>query len=127
MKNRCGEKYESNPSNTTRVKFFINKDLKHLITTAYPYIHWPHTWHKMIRTIELCKREIKIWQVRWDTPYSNTLKLNTDCNALNNPGKIWGWGILRDPTCSLVYAFSNHFGDGTNNQSETLVAMHDIE
>ena len=60
----------------------------------------------MIRTIELCKQEIKLWQVRWDTPYANTLKLNTDGSDFSNPGKIGGGSILSHQTGSFVYALS---------------------
>ncbi|XP_015072459.1 uncharacterized protein LOC107016533 [Solanum pennellii] len=81
----------------------------------------------MIRTIELCKKEIELWQVRWNTPYANTLKLNTDGRAFSNPGKIGGGSILSDLTGSLVYAFSIPCRNCTNNQAETLAAMHGIE
>nr|XP_004237275.1 uncharacterized protein LOC101245246 [Solanum lycopersicum] len=78
----------------------------------------------MIRTIELCKQEIKLWQVRWDTPYANTLKLNTDGSDFSNPGKIGGGSILSHQTGSFVYALSIPCRNGTNNQAETLSSMH---
>ncbi|XP_015167662.1 14.7 kDa ribonuclease H-like protein [Solanum tuberosum] len=81
----------------------------------------------MIKIIELCKQETRIWQVSWEKPPPNTLKLNTDRSALNNPGKIGGGGILRDHTGSMVYAFTIPLGYGTNNQAETLAAIHGIE
>ena len=97
--------------------FLINKDLNHLIITAYPYTHWPHTWHAIIKIIEHCKQEIRICQVKWGTPHVNTLKLNTDSSTLNNPPKIRGGGILRVHSGRLMYVFSIPLGEGTNNQS----------
>ncbi|WMV46072.1 hypothetical protein MTR67_039457 [Solanum verrucosum] len=126
-KNRCAAKYWSKQSSITRVKFLITKDIYLLINTAYSYIQWPTTWHEMIKIIELCKQDIRIWQISWEKPPQNILKLNTDGSALNNPGKIGGGGILRDHKGELVYAFSIPFGNGSNNQAETLAPSHGIE
>ncbi|KAH0695796.1 hypothetical protein KY289_013278 [Solanum tuberosum] len=126
-KNRCAAKYGGKQSSITRVKFLITKDIYHLITTAYSYIQWTATWHEMIKIIELCKQDIRIWQISWRKPPQNILKLNTDGSALNNPGKIGGGGILRDHTGELVYAFTIPLGSGSNNQAETLAASHRIE
>ncbi|WMV30190.1 hypothetical protein MTR67_023575 [Solanum verrucosum] len=92
-----------------------------------PVEEQPATWHEMIKIIELCKQDIRIWQISWEKPPQNILKLNTDGSAHNNPGKIGGEGILRDHRGELVYAFSIPFGNGSNNQAEPLAISHGIE
>lgn len=53
-------------------------------------------------------------------------KLNTYGSALHNPGNIGGGGILKDSLGNMIYAFIIPLGVGTNNQVETMVAIHGL-
>uniref|UniRef100_A0A0V0GLZ2 Putative ovule protein n=1 Tax=Solanum chacoense TaxID=4108 RepID=A0A0V0GLZ2_SOLCH len=104
-KNRCASKYGGKQSSTTRVKFFISKELHMLIITTYPSIKWPNNWNEFISLVENCQHDIKV-----------------SGSALENPGRIGAGGLLRDHKGKLIYAFATPLGVGSNNQAEVMAA-----
>lgn len=56
-----------------------------------------------------------IW-IKWHPPDRGMYKLNIDGSSVN--GKCSGGGILRDHTGSMIAAFSNFYGDGSNMTAE---------
>ncbi|KAH0657989.1 hypothetical protein KY289_026737 [Solanum tuberosum] len=126
-KNRCSVKYGQKKSNVARVKYMIFKDTFQLLMVTYPYCSWPNNWEDMINEVEKCSQDIRIITISWQSPSSPFLKLNTDGNALHNPGKIGGGGILRDSNGNMIYAFAIPLGIGTNNQAETQAATHGLD
>ncbi|KAG5605832.1 hypothetical protein H5410_027324 [Solanum commersonii] len=66
--------------------------------------------------------ESKSRQVSWEKPPPNTLKINTDGSALNNPGKIGG-GELRE-TAVAWCMLSLSLLDMAPIISETLATIH---
>ncbi|WMV25561.1 hypothetical protein MTR67_018946 [Solanum verrucosum] len=80
---------------------------------------WPNNWGQMINEVEKCSQDIRIMEIRWQSPPSPILKLSTDGSALHNPGKIGRGGILRVFKGNTIHAFTVPLGIGTNNQAET--------
>ncbi|KAG5586741.1 hypothetical protein H5410_047175 [Solanum commersonii] len=103
--NRFASKYGGKQSSTTRVKFFISKELHMLIITTYPFIKLPNNWNEFISLVENYQHDIKVTQVNWWKLPQSIVKLNTDGRALENPGRIGAGGILRDHKGKLIYAY----------------------
>ncbi|WMV22613.1 hypothetical protein MTR67_015998 [Solanum verrucosum] len=76
--------------------------------------------------VDGCQHEIKIISLSWDRPHNSIYKLNTDGNALSNPGKIGGGGILRNDQGKMIHAFSIPLGTGTNNQADVQATFKGI-
>ncbi|XP_055800356.1 uncharacterized protein LOC129869757 [Solanum dulcamara] len=87
---------------------------------------WPKSWKELVLLVEKCTNEVNVSTVYWRKPSAHMVKLNTDGSALHNPGKIGGGGLLRNNQGDLLFAFSTPFGEGTNSQSEILVAIFGI-
>ncbi|KAH0694811.1 hypothetical protein KY285_021908 [Solanum tuberosum] len=77
----------------------------------------------MIRLAERCYHYTKVIMVAWKRPRDQWVKLNTDCSALFNPGRIGAGGIIRDHNGEMVLAFATPLGEGTNNQAEIGAAI----
>ena len=56
--------------------------------------------------------------IRWHTPPSPFLKLNTNGSALGNPGLADAGGVLRDHWGQWISGYSLHVGLATNNLAE---------
>ncbi|KAG5611017.1 hypothetical protein H5410_022298 [Solanum commersonii] len=82
-------------SSDARVKCLAFKDMFYLLHFVYPYISWPSSWIDLIKLIEGCKHELRVWKVNWERPPPNTFQLNTNGSALSNPGKIGGGRYLK--------------------------------
>ncbi|KAH0761138.1 hypothetical protein KY290_017211 [Solanum tuberosum] len=98
----------------------------YLLHSVYPYISCPSSWIDLIKLIEGCRHELRVWKLNWERPPPNTFQLNTDGSALSNPGKIGGGGILRDSQGDMIYAHTNSLGTGTNNLAEVQAAAHGL-
>jgi len=77
-----------------RVKFLILKDVRNLLITKFPYLHWPYHWRDLMTMVDGCKQKVKIITIKWEKPDINSYKLNTDGSAMTNPGKIYGEEFL---------------------------------
>ena len=62
--------------------------------------------------------------IRWERPFCNWFKLNTDGSALGNPGTAGGGGILRSDSGLWIQAFSRSIGKTTSFLAE-LWALRD--
>ncbi|KAG5629990.1 hypothetical protein H5410_001707, partial [Solanum commersonii] len=107
-------------SSVARVKCLTFKVMFYLLHSVYPYISWPSSWIDLIKLIEGCRHELRVWKVNWERPPPNTFQLNTDGSALSNLGKIGGGGIFRDSQGDMIYAYTVSLGTGTNNLAERL-------
>ncbi|OIT33355.1 PREDICTED: uncharacterized protein LOC109206109 [Nicotiana attenuata] len=59
--------------------------------------------------------------VVWRKPQDNFVKINSDGNALSNPGKIGVGTIIRDQHGNFIHAMATPLGEGTNNQAEAAI------
>ncbi|XP_040998661.1 uncharacterized protein LOC121244564 [Juglans microcarpa x Juglans regia] len=53
--------------------------------------------------------------IKWWRPSAGWVKLNIDGSCQGNPGNCGGGGVICDSTGSLIAAFSESYGFGTNN------------
>lgn len=53
-KNICAGKNGDKPSNISRVKYAVFKDIFNLLTTTYLDIKWPSNWKDLIIMVEGC-------------------------------------------------------------------------
>lgn len=57
-------------------------------------------------------------RVAWKKPTYKWIKINIESSALDNSGRIWAGGILRDKNGQLLMAFAAALGVRTNNKEE---------
>ena len=64
-----------------------------------------------------------IW---WQFPPDPFIKLNTDGNAIGNPGLAGARGLLRNSSGEWISGFSLHLGLTSNNMAELAVVHQDL-
>ncbi|XP_055824337.1 uncharacterized protein LOC129892820 [Solanum dulcamara] len=94
-----------------------------LIFKAFPYIKWSSNWKELLSMVESCTHVMKAIQVTWHKPPCNLVKINIDRSALDNLGRIWARGILRDHRGKLIYASAAPLGFYSNNQAKVQAAV----
>ncbi|PHU04431.1 hypothetical protein BC332_25253 [Capsicum chinense] len=62
----------------------------------------------------------------WSIPISSRFKLNTDGCSKGNPGSAGGRGILRDENGQMILAYSEYYGECSNNVAESKATLHRI-
>ena len=78
-------------------------------TTTFLQIKWSANWKKLTLVCEKCVHDTKVNMVTWTSPQEHLIKINKDCNAINNKGMFVAGGILRDQADKLLMASTTPF------------------
>lgn len=76
--------------------------------------------------IEDIKHHTTAQQVKWTRPTTSFVKVNSDGNALTNPGRIGGGAIIRHQLGEFIQEITSPLGEGTNNLAEIEAALMGI-
>ncbi|CAA7405713.1 unnamed protein product [Spirodela intermedia] len=80
---------------------------------------WYDTWHADT-PLASSTSFMPSWPHLTRLPPVGHLKLNVDGAARGNPEPVGGRGILRDPTGSIIFAFSYFYNIQTNTAAEAM-------
>ncbi|KAH0646373.1 hypothetical protein KY285_024978 [Solanum tuberosum] len=97
-----------------------------LVNYQFPQLQLKKQWGNTVLQIENLKLRINIKCLRWSKPSPGTFKLNTDGCSKENPGSAGGEGVLRDDKGQIIMAYSEYYGNCSNNVVETKAVLYGV-
>ncbi|PHT45576.1 hypothetical protein CQW23_14734 [Capsicum baccatum] len=115
VKARCNHKYEDIKSSSDTIINRVIYQIRMLVACQFPQVQLKQQWRNTLLHIENLKSRINIKCLRWRRPISGRFKLNTDGCSKKNPKSAGGCGVLRDENGQMIMAYSEYYGECSNN------------
>lgn len=122
-KARCNHKYEDIKSSPDAIINKVIYQIRMFVACQFPQVQLKQQWCKTLLHIENFKPRINIKCLRWSRPISGRFKLNTDGCSKGNPGSAVGGGVLQDENGQMIMAYSEYYGECSNNVAEPKVIL----